>query len=530
VFGVGEWDNQYWPIGPTRKIFTQGRKAGAPWALVIEENTGHAGEQRRLYDLYLPYLQQVTEMRYPEEADPREGPVELKSFEPGEGSIMFFPRDHEYGAPGMPEIVWHRAYTGALEQGSYLPNRDLAWLARAAATHDRPLRLNLDREGRETTANYEAESYLSATKVFNPGEPVEIRVGAYAASFDEYTLYEGSRWVYDWQNQSRVNFLKTTLTPGPGVHGYVATGLKSDDLSVHTSPPMRAIVRGGPGRVHSPWKEGEPPVILVQPKPAQAQAGGTATLAAYAAGGPEVRYTWLRDGKPFRPGKSHSNILHLQNLDPRDAGKFALQVSNPAGSVETEPVILEVSAFAGPQVAFGGSADAAAWAAMTNTIDGAQVPPEKSAKFRAWGDRYDLWLEIAVDDSTRDVDGDSIWATDVVEIFIEGSNEKSLSYGDDAYQFVISRSPDQALMEAQHNHVPEGVTHEIQENPGEGWTASLRIPWLALNRAPRGTGEEYVGLEIIAGLKDDGKISWHTTGNVAWEGPHRLGTVRIATP
>jgi hypothetical protein len=290
---------------------------------------------------------------------------------------------------------------------------------------------------------------------------------------------------------------------------------------------MRAIVRGGPGRVHSPWKEGDPPVILVQPKPAQAQAGDTATLAAYAAGGPEVRYTWLRHGEPFQPDAVHSNFLELKNLDPRDAGEFALRVSNPAGSVETEAVALEVAPYSGPKVLFGGSAESAEWTPMTNTIDGAQVPRENSAKFRAWSDRYDLQLEIAVNDPSPDIEGDGIWAKDVVEIFIEGSNNKSLIYGDDAYQFVISRDPDQPLMEAQHNQLPQGVTARVEEKEGQGWTARLIIPWLALNRAPRGTGDEFLGLEIIAGLKDAGKVSWYTTTNTAWEGPHRLGTVQI---
>lgn len=533
IFGLGEWDSEHWPNGAVERLFPQYRKAGALWALITEEETGHTGTERRLQDLFLPFLQRAVEMRYPKDADPREGPVELKPIELNNGVYMSYPADYVAGNPGRPNLMYPWGYAGDPLKASYLIDLDIAWLARATATHNRPLDLNADVPGIETSADFEADGYLSPSKVFAPGQPVELRVNAYAAHWLEIQLFNGAQRDGGWQLGYRTDVIRTTRTPAPGVHGYSAVGIKTYDLATHLSPAMRVIVSGGPGRPHVSWEPGTAPVILTEPADVTVKAGQPFTLAAYAAGGPEIRYTWMKDGQPLHATGFDTNILDLTNASEAMAGEYALKVSNPHGEVISKAATVTVEPFAGitfPQVtATGGHAIPAApakaeFVAMTND-HGESPAEENTARFRGWWDTYRLYLEIVIEDAEANYGEELIWSNDLVEIFLEGRNEKSPRYGTGANQLVVTRNPDRPT-EGIFHPVPNGVVRTVTEHDdGSGYTVRLAIPWLDLAKAPR--AGDFLGFDLAAAFVEGGKRSWFTDRNVAWEGPHRLGTVRL---
>jgi pectin methylesterase-like acyl-CoA thioesterase len=89
------------------------------------------------------------------------------------------------------------------------------------------------------------------------------------------------------------------------------------------------------------------PVITSQPQPSNltVQVGSNVTMAV-AASGNQLSYQWQQNGAPISAAVNPSAItptLNLSNVQLGDAGTYVAVVSNPSGSVSSNPVTLNVS-------------------------------------------------------------------------------------------------------------------------------------------------------------------------------------------
>jgi hypothetical protein len=77
---------------------------------------------------------------------------------------------------------------------------------------------------------------------------------------------------------------------------------------------------------------GPPPIILVQPLGISVLKGGDAIIAVVATGfGTSLSYKWKKDGKNVDDG--NKSILRIENVKPKDAGKYYVEIKNASGTV-----------------------------------------------------------------------------------------------------------------------------------------------------------------------------------------------------
>jgi len=86
------------------------------------------------------------------------------------------------------------------------------------------------------------------------------------------------------------------------------------------------------------------PVIIANPNPQVALAGGTASFSVSAIGNPAPTYQWLKNGVGI-PG-ANSATLALSNVQDSDVAVYYVIVSNPEGGVQSSFAFLEISAAA----------------------------------------------------------------------------------------------------------------------------------------------------------------------------------------
>jgi pectin methylesterase-like acyl-CoA thioesterase/pectate lyase len=87
------------------------------------------------------------------------------------------------------------------------------------------------------------------------------------------------------------------------------------------------------------------PTITSQPLPvSQTVPAGSNIQYQVGASGVELQYQWLKDDSPIMGNPSAiTNTLLLNNVLPADAGVYKVTVSNPGGSVTSDPVMLGVT-------------------------------------------------------------------------------------------------------------------------------------------------------------------------------------------
>jgi len=82
------------------------------------------------------------------------------------------------------------------------------------------------------------------------------------------------------------------------------------------------------------------PRILAHPVGGRPDPGESFEFKVSAEGDAPLRYQWLRNGQPLR-GETDAT-LRLAAVSPVDAGAYSVVVSNPAGSVESDPALLGI--------------------------------------------------------------------------------------------------------------------------------------------------------------------------------------------
>ena len=111
------------------------RPKGALFSWMSVQGFAHrfAGQQV----LAIPLLDQAIRLRYPVGQDPLKGPVQLLPVDPRNGWIA----DHTTWKSGLTTITPYADFKGPLGTSSWLLNKDIAFIYRAFATYDNPLKI-----------------------------------------------------------------------------------------------------------------------------------------------------------------------------------------------------------------------------------------------------------------------------------------------------------------------------------------------------------------------------------------------------
>jgi hypothetical protein len=84
----------------------------------------------------------------------------------------------------------------------------------------------------------------------------------------------------------------------------------------------------------------QPPTILSQPQSQTVTNGATASFSVQASGTPPLTYQWFHDNAPI--AAATATTYTIANVSAADAGIYAVQVSNAAGSAYSAGATLTV--------------------------------------------------------------------------------------------------------------------------------------------------------------------------------------------
>jgi hypothetical protein len=132
------------------------------------------------------------------------------------------------------------------------------------------------------------------------------------------------------------------------ITGATNADLQLANLQLSQSGTYTVVVTNTFGAVTSPAATltviGMPPTVVVPPLDQTAGIGASADFTVSAAGSRPLMYQWSFDGRPIS-GASSSD-LYLANLQPLEAGTYAVTVTNAFGAVTSSPAMLTVTGVA----------------------------------------------------------------------------------------------------------------------------------------------------------------------------------------
>jgi hypothetical protein len=203
-------------------VLAEYRPKGALWGWMAVEGVGHefAGQEV----LAMPILDAAVRLRYPADGDVRKGSVKLKPVDPESGWVA----DNTTWKSGLTAVTPAKKFKGDVAKSSWLLNEDLAYVYRAYATHDRPLKI--------TSPSGDA----AKDEVLDAGASVTITVDdSKFAGWKKLELYDGATNVGE-------------LTKGPakftvkdlkaGYHAFSVLGTDGKD-KIRPSNPVLVVVR-----------------------------------------------------------------------------------------------------------------------------------------------------------------------------------------------------------------------------------------------------------------------------------------------
>ena len=172
----------------------------------------------------MPILDAAVRLRYPADGDVRKGPVKLKSVDLGSGWVA----DNTTWKSGLTAITPAKEFKGDVARSSWLLNEDIAFIYRAYATHDWPLKIT-------SPSNMSAKD-----KVFDAGSGITIRVDdARFAGWTKLELYDGATKVGELTRGPATFTVKDLKA---GYHAFSVLG-KDGRGNVRSSNPVLVVVR-----------------------------------------------------------------------------------------------------------------------------------------------------------------------------------------------------------------------------------------------------------------------------------------------
>jgi dienelactone hydrolase len=203
-------------------VLAEQRPKGARWGWMAVQGVGHefAGQEV----LSMPVLDAAVRMRLPADADPRKGPVVLNTLAHDAGWVA----DNTTWFSGLTAVVPAGRFSGDRTRSSWLLSKDTAYLYRAYATFNNPLKITSpDRDF--------ARSNLVAA-----GSSITITVDdSRFSGWKRLELYDGANRVGEL-TQPPARFTASALKQG--YHAFSVLGTGSDG-TIRTSNPVLVVVR-----------------------------------------------------------------------------------------------------------------------------------------------------------------------------------------------------------------------------------------------------------------------------------------------
>jgi hypothetical protein len=196
------------------------RPKGALWGWMAAPGIGHERDAQEV--LAMPMLDAAVKLRYPADGDVRKGPVKLKPIDPESGWVA----DNTTWKSGLPAVAPAKNFKGKVAKSSWLLNDDIAFIYRAYAAYDRPLRI---------TAPLSGKSLVS-----DAGSDVTVVVDdAKFAGWKRLELYDGAKKVGERTVRPPAFTVKDLK---PGYHAFSVLGTDGKG-SVRPSEPVLVVVR-----------------------------------------------------------------------------------------------------------------------------------------------------------------------------------------------------------------------------------------------------------------------------------------------
>lgn len=206
-------------------VLAEHRPKGALWGWMAVQGVGHefAGQEV----LAMPILDAAVRLRYPADGDVRKGPVKLKPVDSESGWVA----DNTTWNSGRTTITPARNFQGDVGRSSWLLNEDIAFIYRAYATHDWPLKI------------VSPGTMSAKSEVFDAGSAVTIRVDDSGfADWTKLELYDGAMKV-DELTKGPAEFIVKDLKVG--YHAFSILGTDGND-NIRPSNPVLVVVRSEP--------------------------------------------------------------------------------------------------------------------------------------------------------------------------------------------------------------------------------------------------------------------------------------------
>jgi hypothetical protein len=203
-------------------VLAEYRPKGALWGWMAVPGIGHDRDGQEV--LAMPMLDAAVRLRYPAEGDVRKGPVKLKPIDPDSGWLA----DNTTWKNGLTTITSAKDFRSRISKSSWLLNEDVAFIYRAYATYDRPLKITSPR----------TES--ARDQVLDAGSTIRIRVDdSQFAGWKKLELYDGAKKV-DELTKGPAEFAVKDLKAG-----YRAFSVLGTDGKGNTRPsnPVLVVVR-----------------------------------------------------------------------------------------------------------------------------------------------------------------------------------------------------------------------------------------------------------------------------------------------
>jgi hypothetical protein len=203
-------------------VLAEHRPKGALWGWMAVPGVSHEMVGQEV--LAMPILDAAVRLRYPADGDVRKGPVKLMPVDPESGWVA----DNTTWKSGLTAVTPAKKFKGDLGKSSWLPTEDLAFVYRAYATYDRPLKIT------------SPDPMSAKGEMWDAGSGVRIVVDdSKFAGWKKLDLYDGAKKV-DELAKGPAEFTAKDLNPGYHAFSVLGTDGKG---TIRPSNPVLVVVR-----------------------------------------------------------------------------------------------------------------------------------------------------------------------------------------------------------------------------------------------------------------------------------------------
>jgi len=283
------------------------RPRGALWAWVEEQGVEHSEADSA--ELLRPFMEAMMRARYPVDASPVNGAVQLRPVNEADGWLT----DPDSYKNGFAEVAPQAAYTKDKTVAGWLPSRRLAYIFRAFASYNKAT-------GQATLSTGSGPVDWNATLTYTISEP--------SGSWTVVDFFEGDVLLKRVARAEGAALTVSTNATAPGYSVFHALVTLADGTQ-RTTMPRRVFVRAGTPQA---------PGLRTAAASVATAAGGTAMLTPSVTGYPGPSLQWCRNGVEL-PGGTSATLL-LPAVQPVDAGVYTLTATNTMGGVTSEPMVV----------------------------------------------------------------------------------------------------------------------------------------------------------------------------------------------